>query len=203
MPLTAIDLRQGPRTGMRLTRDGDHHTPRELSLTVLMKGAFDAAWTAGDNRACVATDSVKNIVNVTAAKNLSLDKEAFAEAVAEVFLGPYPQIEEIRSRARRRAGCGTPSAASRTATPSPSTATAPATSGSWRAAAARVLQSGLRDFTFMKTTQSGWADFVDDDYRTLPDTTDRIAATAMDATWTWTRAPADYAATNAEVLDRC
>ncbi len=39
---------------------------------------FEAAWTEGDNRACIATDSVKNIVNVTAARNLSLDAEGFA-----------------------------------------------------------------------------------------------------------------------------
>ncbi|MCR2143905.1 hypothetical protein NSX64_25160, partial [Salmonella enterica] len=55
-------------------------------------------------------------------------------------------------------------------------------------------------FTFMKTTQSGWAGFVDDQYRTLPDTTDRIAATSMDATWTWSRRPADCTQTNATVL---
>ena len=64
-----------------------------------------------------------------------------------------------------------------------------------------VLQSGLRNFTFMKTTRSGWADFVQDRYRTLADTTDRIAATAMDATWTWARMPADTAVTNARVLE--
>ena len=83
---------------MRLTREGDHHTPRELTLSVLMTGAFDAAWTAGDNRACVATDSVKNIVNVTAARNLSLDKEAFVAAVARCSSTPTRRSRRSRSR---------------------------------------------------------------------------------------------------------
>ena len=96
MPLTASKYGKGRVRVMRLTRDGEHHTPRELSLTVLMKGAFDATGTKGDNRACVATDSVKNILSVVAAKNLSLDKEAFAEAVAKIFLDRDPQIEEIQ-----------------------------------------------------------------------------------------------------------
>lgn len=200
MALTASRYGKGRVRVMRLARDGDHHTPRELSLDVLMTGAFDRAWTDGDNRACVATDSVKNIVNVTAARHVEADKEAFAGHVADVFLSTYPQVEEISVEGRetrwlRHAIAGAlhghtftldgngfgyvKLVASRTAS---------------------VLQSGLRGYTFMKTTQSGWADFVEDGYRTLPDTHDRIAATSMDATWTWSAVPADYGSANAEVL---
>lgn len=200
MPLTASRYGKGRVRVMRLTRDGDHHTPRELALTVLMKGGFDAAWTAGDNRTCVATDSVKNIVNVTAARNLSLDKEAFAEAVAAVFLDTYPQVEEVSVEGLEtrwlRQSFGAEPHGHTFILDSNGT-------GFVRLVASRgsrVLQSGLRGFTFMKTTQSGWVDFVDDAYRTLPDTSDRIAATSMDATWTWSAAPADYAAANARAL---
>ncbi|WP_267359585.1 MULTISPECIES: factor-independent urate hydroxylase [unclassified Methylobacterium] len=200
MALTASRYGKGRVRVMRLTRDGDHHIPRELTLTVLMKGGFDAAWTAGDNRACVATDSVKNIVNVTAAKNLSLDKEAFAEAVAKVFLDTYPQVEEISIDATEtrwlRQEIGGP--------PHGHVFILDGNGfgyvGLVASRGGSVLRSGLRGFTFMKTTQSGWADFVDDAYRTLPDTTDRIAATSMDATWTWAREPIDYAAANAKIL---
>lgn len=200
MPLTASKYGKGRVRVMRLTRDGDHHTPRELALTVLMKGDFDPAWTAGDNRACVATDSVKNIVNVTAAKNLSLDKEAFAEAVAAVFLEEYPQVEEVsveglETRWLRQSFGGEPHGHTFTLDGNGT--------GFVRLVASRgkaAMQSGLRGFTFMKTTQSGWVDFVDDAYRTLPDAADRIAATSMDATWTWSSAPTDYAAANARVL---
>ncbi|GJE57019.1 factor-independent urate hydroxylase [Methylobacterium thuringiense] len=201
MPLTASKYGKGRVRVMRLTRDGDHHTPRELSLTVLMTGAFDASWTEGDNRACVATDSVKNIVNVVAAENLSLDKEAFAEAVAKTFLDKYLQVEELlveglETRWLRQAVGGQPHGHVFTLDGNGT--------GYVKLVARRdgaVLQSGLRGFTFMKTTQSGWVDFVADEYRTLPDTTDRIAATAMDATWTWAGAPTDYSATNTKVLD--
>lgn len=202
MPLTASRYGKGRVRVMRLTRDGDHHTPRELTLTVLMKGAFDAAWTSGDNRACVATDSVKNICNVVAARNLSLDKEAFVEALAKTFLDTYPQVEELdveatETRWLRHSFDGAPHGHTFTLDGNGT--------GYVRLVASRagaVLRSGLRGFTFMKTTGSGWVDFVDDGYRTLPDTTDRIAATAMDATWTWSGVPADYEAANARVLER-
>lgn len=202
MPLTASTYGKGRVRVMRLTRDGDHHTPRELSLTVLLKGAFDAAWTAGDNTACVATDSVKNIVNVTAAKNLSLDKELFAQAVADVFLDTYDHVDEMTVEAHetrwiRRSFGGAAHG---------HTFTLDGNGTGYVKLVARrgeaVLQSGLRGFTFMKTTRSGWVDFLDDGYRTLPDTSDRIAATAMDATWTWSSAPTDYEAANATVLGR-
>lgn len=64
-----------------------------------------------------------------------------------------------------------------------------------------VTQSGITGFTFMKTTGSGWSDFHADEFRTLPDTDDRIAATSMDATWTWDRPAEDYAAANARILE--
>lgn len=200
MALTASKYGKGHVRVMRLTRDGDHHTPRETCMTVLMKGAFDAAWTSGDNTACVATDSVKNIVNVVAAKNLSLDKEQFAEAVAKEFLDKYQHIEEMlvegeETRWVRQSFGGTPHGHTFTLDGNGT--------GYVKLVMSRgekVLQSGLRGFTFMKTTRSGWVEFLDDEYRTLADTTDRIAATAMDATWTWSSAPPDYTAANDKLL---
>ena len=62
------------------------------------------------------------------------------------------------------------------------------------------MRSGISGFTFMKTTGSGWEDYVFDEYTTLRPTHDRIAATAMDASWTWLRPPAAYEAANARVL---
>ena len=62
------------------------------------------------------------------------------------------------------------------------------------------VTSGIIGFTFMKSTQAGWVGYVMDDYTTLPETTDRIVATAMDATWTWNAPPDDYDRTNAAIL---
>ncbi|GJD93279.1 factor-independent urate hydroxylase [Methylobacterium iners] len=185
---------------LRLARDGDHHTPRELTLQVMLKGAFDAAWTEADNRACIATDSLKNIVNVTAARHTEAGAEAFVERVAAVLFETYPQVAEVaveahETRWRRHAIAGAPHGHTFTLDGN-GTGYVGLTMGR----DASRLRSGLRGYTFMKTTQSGWAGFVDDRYRTLADTTDRIAATSMDATWTWSRAPKDYATANAAIL---
>ncbi|MEM6315879.1 MAG: factor-independent urate hydroxylase, partial [Planctomycetota bacterium] len=55
---------------------------------------------------------------------------------------------------------------------------------------------GLRGLEVLKTTASEFHGFVDDRYRTLRDTTDRIFATTIDATWTYTD-PCDYTAMHA------
>ncbi|MEE7441631.1 factor-independent urate hydroxylase [Methylobacterium oryzae] len=185
---------------LRLARDGDHHTPRELTLSVMLTGRFEAAWTEGDNRASIATDSIRNIVNVTAARHLGLDAEGFVAAVARVLLETYPQVETVTIDAEevrwlRHAIADAPHG---------HTFTRDGNGAGYVGLTAdrtrSTLRSGLRGYTFMKTTQSGWTGFVADQYRTLPDTTDRIAATSMDATWTWASAPHDHAGTNARIL---
>ena len=63
--------------------------------------------------------------------------------------------------------------------------------------------SGIAGFTFMKSTESGWDQYVKDEYTTIPETRDRMCATAMDASWRWRRRPNDYAAANAKILEPC
>jgi urate oxidase len=200
MALTASSYGKARVRVLRLAREGDHHVPRELTLQVMLSGAFDAAWTAADNRACIATDSMKNIVNVTAARHLGAGTEEFVGHVAALFLETYPQVAEVvveanETRWLRHSIAGMPHGHTFVLHGNGT--------GYVKLTAGRDisrLQSGLRGYTFMKTTRSGWAGFVDDGYRTLPDTADRIAATSMDATWTWSRAPADFAASNSEIL---
>ncbi|KQO78791.1 MULTISPECIES: factor-independent urate hydroxylase [unclassified Methylobacterium] len=201
MALTKARYGKGRVRVLRLARESARHAVRELTLTVLLEGDFGAAWTAGDNRQVIATDSIKNIVNVTAAQYVEAETEAFVGHVAALFLERYAQvaavtIEALETRWLRRTVDGVPHAHTFTldGNGAPFVRLVADRTGA-------VLQSGLRGYTLMKTTESGWADFVDDAFRTLPDTHDRICATSMDATWTWTAPPTDPVATNATVLD--
>ncbi|MGU3464469.1 factor-independent urate hydroxylase [Methylobacterium sp. C33D] len=200
MALTASRYGKERVRVLRLARDGDHHTPRELTLSVMLIGRFEASWTEGDNRASIATDSIRNIVNVTAARNVALDAEGFVAAVARVLLETYPQVETVTIDAEevrwlRHAIADAPHGHTFTRD-----GNGAGFAGLTADRTGSTLRSGLRGYTFMKTTQSGWTGFVADQYRTLPDTTDRIAATSMDATWTWASAPQDFGAANARIL---
>src|SRR5438270_705111 len=48
-----------------------------------------------------------------------------------------------------------------------------------------TLSSGVDGFTFMKSTQSGWEDYLKDPYTTLKEADERICATSMVASWKW------------------
>ena len=45
------------------------------------------------------------------------------------------------------------------------------------------VTSGLRNHRVLKTTQSAFVDFVDDEFRTLPDAKDRLFSTIVTADW--------------------
>jgi urate oxidase len=185
---------------MRVKRDGDRHEVRELTVKAMLEGGFARAYTDADNSAVVATDTIKNIVNVVARENLGLDTEAFVEALASRYLDRYPQVEKVivtawETRWVRFAVGGVPHSHSFLLDGNGKPfahLTATREAGS--------LQSGIEGFTFMKSTASGWEDYVKDEYTTLPETADRLCATSMDARWTWAKAPNDYATANQRIL---
>ena len=52
----------------------------------------------------------------------------------------------------------------------------------------------------LKSTASAFRDFPRDEFTTLAETDDRILATEMTATWTWSSESADYARCNGAIL---
>ena len=54
---------------MRIHRDGDRHEVSQLSVKAMIEGDFARAYTHADNSTSVATDTIKNIVNVVAGEN--------------------------------------------------------------------------------------------------------------------------------------
>ena len=190
----------GVRT-MRVHRDGGTHAVRELSTDVVLHGAFDGAYTHADNRAVIATDSIKNVINIIARENLAADAEAFCLILAARFLDSYAQVARVEVSTRETRW----SRLSLDGKPHPhgfvldanGTPTVQLDSGRDGA----VLWSGINGFTFLKSGGSGWSDFFRDGYTTLGETQDRIAATSMDATWLWSAPPDDTAATSARILD--
>ncbi len=187
---------------MRLERNGEHHTPRETLVKVLLEGPdFGPSYTAGDNSSVVTTDTCKNIVNVVSRQNLTLSTEELGVAIAKKFLENYKHVDRVNVHLTEtgweritidgkphghsfvRAGNGNPIAqvnASRQST---------------------EIESGVDGFTFMKTTESGWVTYLTDEYTTLAETEDRIAATSMLGTWKWTRNPKSFPAANQTILE--
>ncbi len=200
MPLLSNRHGKGRVRVARLKRDGEQHEIRELTVQTMLEGDFDRSYSEGDNTGVIATDTVKNLTNIVAREHLDAGVERFAQALAARFLDRYAQVSGVtvtchETKWVRATVAGAPHEHSFLLDPNGQpTAEVTATRSETRTI------SGIAGYTFMKTTQSGWAGYLMDDVTTLRETTDRIAATAMDATWTWNAAPADYETANATIL---
>lgn len=187
---------------MRVSGEGQHRDVRELTLKAMLAGDIAPAYTQADNTTTVATDTIKNIVNVVAREQLEAGPEDFCRAVAERLLDTYGNMttatvsaEETRWNRLSFDGKPHPHAFLLDGNGQATAEVAMRRDGQ------RVI-SGLSRFTFLKATASGWANYIKDRYTTLPETEDRLLGTSMDATWHWSRDPADFGEANARVLER-
>ena len=64
-----------------------------------------------------------------------------------------------------------------------------------------TVGAGVSDLVILKSSHSGFAGFLRDEYTTLPDVADRILATAMTATWRYRTTDLDFNLTWRAVRD--
>jgi urate oxidase len=186
---------------MRIHRDGDKQDVSQLSIKAMLEGDFGRAYTDADNSTSTSTDTIKNIVNVVARENTALSTEEFCQVLAKRYLDLYPQASSVSITAHetkwaRLAVDGElhPHAFLLDSNGKPTVEIVATRDG-------MAMSSGLDNFTFMKSTQSGWENYYTDKYSTIQPTNDRICATSMVASWTWSGKPASYPATNKKILD--
>ena len=96
MPLIQSTYGKARVRVMRVYRGTERNEVRELSVQTMLEGDFSSAFTAGDNRTSIATDTIKNITYIVARENMQAGAELFAQAVAARFLERYPQVERVR-----------------------------------------------------------------------------------------------------------
>jgi urate oxidase len=186
---------------LKVLRDGDIHTVKELTARVLLEGAFDRSFTAADNASVVATDTMKNTLHVLAHDALGIDNEPFARRVAAHFLDQYAHVDRVTIELDERVwtrltvgGTAHPHCFAHSQVGRPFT----------HVVASRdetVHESGIKDLTILKSTASGFEAFHRDEFTTLQETRDRILATSARVSWRWGREPASYRAATDAIVD--
>ncbi|WNV11219.1 factor-independent urate hydroxylase [Tardiphaga sp. 709] len=201
MPLIKNRYGKGRVRIMRIHRDGDKQDVSQLSIKAMLEGDFGRAYTDADNSTSTSTDTIKNIVNVVARENTALSTEELCQVLAKRYLDLYPQASSVSITAHetkwaRLAVDGElhPHAFLLDSNGKPTVEIVATRDG-------MTMSSGLDNFTFMKSTQSGWENYYTDKYSTIQPTNDRICATSMVASWKWSGKPASYPATNKKILD--
>ncbi len=185
---------------LKKTRGAGGHALKQLEVTLLLTGDFEPAFTAGDNRSIVATDSLKNLVNLRAHERLGDDAEPFLTGLAEEILSRYAHVRGVTAESTERVWrplsvAGNPHADNflRSGDHVPTAAVEADRLGT-------TVKSGVCDLTVLKCGGSAFADFWRDDLATLPDTDDRLLATTLTAEWRYDQAPNSYGETNACAL---
>lgn len=171
---------------LRVRRRGGRHEVAEWNVDALLEGGLAGSYLGDDNSSVVPTDTVKNTVQCLAHDLEEADRDGFALALAEHFLKRYAHLSacdvEVREQKWARmevAGGPHPHSFVRDANGEPFSRVR-----SQRGAAAD-RSAGLRGFVIMKTTESGFVGYPRCEFTTLPETTDRILATSLDAHWSY------------------
>jgi urate oxidase len=164
----------------------------DVSMEVLGQG-FLAAYTEGDNRNVVATDTMKNVILRHALEHDGATLEGFLDALGHRFLRTYPEMEGLRLSARELpfAPVAVGAAAERSdrlfSLGGGDHAVAELELSRDALVAARSGQVGLR---LLKTTGSAFTRFARDDATTLPERSDRPLFIHLDVHWRYAE-PAD------------
>jgi urate oxidase len=167
----------------KVIRHKDHHEFRQISVNVSLEGDFTTAYTEGENKKILATDTQKNTVYALAKEHFTGSIESFGIYLSDHFIFNNPQVSKVTieitehiytrlffdgaSHAHAYMGAG------------------PAKNTAVIIQDAEDLQvwSGVKDLLIVKTTDSGFSHFIRDPYTTLRETDDRILATQCEASW--------------------
>lgn len=176
--------------------DGTHDI-MQLSVQLLLEGdGMDEVFLTGNNRKCVATDTCKNTVYVVAHNNEFESIEEYGILLAKHFLDTYPSIvnkisiQIVKDRWERliapdtKGKMGPHNHTFKRVGPNRPYTHVQAERR--RHSGTNIsVQSGFRNLEILKTTQSGFEGFHRDQYTSLPEASDRLLATSMDAEWTY------------------
>jgi urate oxidase len=180
---------------VHVARGGDSHDLVDLNVSVALSGDLAATHLTGDNAGVLPTDTMKNTVYAFAREHGVGAPEAFGLLLARHFVATQPQVttatvsiesygwERLGPHSFRRSGDFVRTAVVTVGEPG------------------TQVVSGLKDLVLLNTTDSEFHGFPRDRYTTLPETTDRILATAVDARWRHLTDSADWAASFAGAKD--
>jgi urate oxidase len=167
---------------VRVTKEGPEHSVRDLNVSVALSGDQADTHLTGDNAKVLTTDAQKNAVHSLAAEHGVAAPESFALLLARHFLTVAPSISHARVEIEEYAWDRIPLSASRHSFVRRGRETRTVLVHADADGAHSVI-SGLRDLVVMNTTASEFHGFFKDAHTTLPETTDRVLATAVDARW--------------------
>ena len=182
-----------------ITRHEDRHDFIQIAVDVALSGDFDAAYCDGDNASVIPTDTMKNSVYGIARKHGVVNIEAFAQNLAKHFCDSFEHVSSAtisveESLWQRIESDGKPHQHGFVGGGSEQDICSVTCSSD-----ETKMSSGLRGLQVLKTTNSGFEGFLQDDFTTLQETNDRIFATTITAEWPCEQLGHDWSGTRTKI----
>jgi urate oxidase len=181
---------------VRVTKGGPFgsvHEIKDINVSVALSGDFAASHLAGDNSNIVATDTQKNTVYAFAKDEPIGEIEQFALRLARHFSHDFPAVHQARVTIEEHPwerieveGQPHPHSFIRSGSEKRIAMVTCAKDDTW-------VVAGLSDMVLLKSTGSEFWGYPRDQYTTLPETHDRVLATAVVARWRYSNENADWA----------
>jgi urate oxidase len=189
--MPSLTFNQYGKTQVRLTqilRSDGRHEVIELSAKILFQGDFAEAYTGADNSKVLPTDTMKNTVYALARQCPIVSIEQFARDLAHHFLEHLPHLKEVQIEIEQRpwVRIGDHGSAFILGGQEHRATTLSASRDH------EQIISGVHGLEILKTSNSAFAGFLKDDLTTLPETSDRLLGTVLDANWTYRSGEIDF-----------
>jgi urate oxidase len=173
--------------------DGSVHEIKDINVSVGLAGDFARSHMEGDNANIVPTDTQKNTVYAFAKESPVGEIEEFALRLARHFAHDFPTVHRSRVSIEEypwtridAGGKPHPHAFVRSGSERRLTTVTCTREHTW-------VVSGLADLVLLKSTGSEFWGYPRDRYTTLPETHDRVLATAVVARWRYANDTVDWA----------
>jgi urate oxidase len=167
--------------------DSGRHEISDLNVSTTLRGEFGAAHTRGDQSSVLPTDSQKNTCFAFARSDAAREIEDYALDLARHFVDDIEpvgaarvEVDEYRWDRITAEGQEHPHAFVRAGQ---EVRTAAVTVSGKQPGQQAWVVSGLKDLVILKSTGSEFSGFLKDRYTTLQETSDRILATSLAASW--------------------
>jgi|SRR5271168_1951660 len=186
----------------KVKRHPDRHDFREWTVEIALEGDFESCFVAGDNSKILPTDTMKNTVYSLARTSSADCIEKFGKELAAHFLERNPQVSGARVALSEKSwqhlhtnGRTHPTTFVQSSDERQTAEVVAARN------VAPSVRSGFENLVIMKTADSEFAGFIKDPLTTLPETTDRLFATAVRARWHYSSGDLAFAALRSSVRD--
>jgi len=178
---------------MKVQHGPDGNELREWMVQVLLTGDFASAHYEGDNSKILPTDTMKNTVYYVARRSSANSMEEYAMELIDFLLERNPQVSSAMVRVEAAmwkrltiAGKSHPTSFMRGSNEVQTATVSRHQKGPFE------LSSGLENLVIMKTADSGFEGYINDELTTLKETSDRLFCTELEAEWRYTTEAVDF-----------